>query len=1364
MNIKHLCNTLRIPHFTLAVAASILTAAQGTSRAEDTWTQMADMPTPRGGLTAQIVEGKIYAIGGEQSHSVRLATNETFDPATNTWEAKAAMPTERTGPASAVVGGKIYVFGGGIETGIDLTTATVEAYDPVTDTWEAKRDMPTARSGASTFVRDGKIYVMAGWVGGGIHAQVVEIYDPATDTWEDLGVAPTSAYGFYGACYVNGKFYQVGGNSPWPVYSGRSDTNVYDPAANTWERKAAMPFKKQFLSAAALNETIYAMGGSAQGTAGSEMQIYNTSTNAWTEGLPLPTARSGLATISLDGKIYAIGGYSGNTIFNSEQGTVYGTVEVFTPAEFDAQDADGDGMADTYEEANGLAVNMNDADEDRDGDGISNIDEFNANPQTMAGKADTDDDTLSDKMESNTGIYVSPTDTGTNPVISDTDNDGLADNVEIDLGTNPVNSDTDGDGFKDGTEVVIGFSPLDAASRPANPTLHFDLLGNDLTDPENDGDPEFDDGYAALFDASEEADFGGGESAFNVFDNQVGGSNDKWCCGSDAFPSEPLWVQATFDDAIVLSHFTIASADDAPGRDPTVWEIQGSNDGQNFTTIFRQDNVGETVWSDRRQVAEFRAGDHYSQPAAYSTIRFVCFETNLVGGPAAVFQIAELEFFGKADDGPDLIPIHALELEAEGIELGQNDDFFVSGFSYSSFFSTAFGTPNPGVSEMAGAIYKGNLRTGDGALLVQPTGKPVGGLSYDARTNYLYAATGHSDSFLSGAYREGGVVVYDASTGALIAEIGFGDNKIVNDLLVTEDGVYCTDSHNPHLFKIVLEEGGKLPSPPVFESIPMPNFEMANVSDADGNVIDIDLNANGIVKSVNGNQLIVVNVSTGILHLIDPDNGSNVPITIQGEETIFPNGDGLYRDGHTLYICRNFPNKIAVVQLSDDSTQGTFVRNLESPDLDVPTSIIGDGDSIYAINTNFNELMFGDRSKVQTEVVKLSKSGTDWPNLIPLNVAGFEAEGITLGYDHDFFVSAFSYSSFFLGAPQPSLQSGAIYKGNLRTGEGSLLVQPTGTPIGGLSHDPRTDYLYVAKGTPQGGVLVYQGATGALIADITFTIGADYKVINDVLVTETGVYCTDSASPFLYKILVGEGGTLPAEPVVAELEMTGFVMNPDPTEFNANGLVSSADGKQLIVINISTGVLYFVDAETGATAPISISGKSQRFVNGDGLYLDGHTLYICQNFSNKIAVVQLSEDLTEGTFERNLVSLNIDVPTTILGYGDSIYAINTHFGEITAGNAANVQTEVVRLSTAPAPWIQASTVVLDSADWIDVGFESEASTATSDFVLQATETLPGPWSVVDAQLVETPDGGYSFRVPRNLESRQTFYRIWVTAK
>ena len=55
------------------------------------------------------------------------------------------------------------------------------------------------------------------------------------------------------------------------------------------------------------------------------------------------------------------------------------------------------------------------------------------------------------------------------------------------------------------------------------------LLGGDLTDPEDDGDPEADKGYNAIFSANDEAGFGGGESAFNVFDNQLGPGNAKWC-------------------------------------------------------------------------------------------------------------------------------------------------------------------------------------------------------------------------------------------------------------------------------------------------------------------------------------------------------------------------------------------------------------------------------------------------------------------------------------------------------------------------------------------------------------------------------------------------------------------------------------------------------------------------------------------------------------------------------------------------------------------------------------------------------------------------------------------------------------------
>lgn len=80
---------------------------------------------------------------------------------------------------------------------------------------------------------------------------------------------------------------------------------------------------------------------------------------------------------------------------------------------------------------------------------------------------------------------------------------------------------------------------------------------------------------------------------------------------------------------------------------------------------------------------------------------------------------------------PDLIPI-AAGMEPEGIEMGRDTDFFVGGNSWSGNLTSA------------GAIYKGNLLTGKGHILVPPTGKPLSGLSYDVRTDYLYAATGFS--------------------------------------------------------------------------------------------------------------------------------------------------------------------------------------------------------------------------------------------------------------------------------------------------------------------------------------------------------------------------------------------------------------------------------------------------------------------------------------------------------------------------------------------------------------------------------------------------------------------------------------------
>ncbi len=309
--------------------------------------------------------------------------------------------------------------------------------------------------------------------------------------------------------------------------------------------------------------------------------------------------------------------------------------------------------------------------------------------------------------------------------------------------------------------------------------------------------------------------------------------------------------------------------------------------------------------------------------------------------------------------------------EAEGIELGKEDEFFLGGMSFSSVFGPAFfGIPHE-MSEFAGAIYKGNLRTGEGAILVLPTGKPVSGLSYDPRTDYLYAATGFVD-LVNGNFTDQGVIVYDASSGDLIMVIGFGDGILINDVLVTRTAVYFTDSFNPDLYKLPLEKGGRLPSTPEVESIFMDGFEMV-----DG------INANGLVGDFDGKQLVIVNISTGVLYRVDTASGEASPLEIEGAEQLFVNGDGLYLDGRTLYIVQNFSNKIAVVQLSGDLSGGEFIRNIpgegEFNPLDIPTTVIGFGNSLYVINTNFFDLIEGNPAEVQADVVRLRKFKNAFP-------------------------------------------------------------------------------------------------------------------------------------------------------------------------------------------------------------------------------------------------------------------------------------------------------------------------------------------------------------------------------------------------
>ncbi|HET6597637.1 MAG TPA: hypothetical protein VFG81_18575 [Anaerolineales bacterium] len=280
-----------------------------------------------------------------------------------------------------------------------------------------------------------------------------------------------------------------------------------------------------------------------------------------------------------------------------------------------------------------------------------------------------------------------------------------------------------------------------------------------------------------------------------------------------------------------------------------------------------------------------------------------------------------------------------------------------------------------------------------------------------------------------------------------------------------------------------------------------------------------------------------------------------------------------------------------------------------------------------------------------------------FPDVIPLP-DGLQPEGIATGKGTTFYVG--------------SIPTGAVYRGDLRTGKGDVLVPPQeGRAAIGLKYDERTNLLFVAGG-PTGFAYIYNGKTGENVDEIQLTTGAAF--INDVVITRDAAYFTNSQQPVIYRVPLRNNGKLPANPSVEELPLIGdYVFTAGA--FNANGIAATPNGDTLIIVNSVDGLLYNVDPDTGEASLIDLGGET--VVNGDGILLQGKTLYVVQNQFNQIAVVDLNSDFTEGTIVDTITDSDFRVPTTIARFGNSLYAVNARFG---TEPTPNTEYEVVRVS------------------------------------------------------------------------------------
>jgi sugar lactone lactonase YvrE len=273
---------------------------------------------------------------------------------------------------------------------------------------------------------------------------------------------------------------------------------------------------------------------------------------------------------------------------------------------------------------------------------------------------------------------------------------------------------------------------------------------------------------------------------------------------------------------------------------------------------------------------------------------------------AAAFVIAAV---AVADKGPEQIALPD-GYAPEGIAAGKGRSVYVG-------------------SIPTGRVLEIDTKTGASreAVPARPDRAAIG-LKYDKREGRLFVSGGPF----------GKAFVYDESSGTEVAAFQLteaGQPTFINDVVLTRDTAYFTDSRQPVIYAVDRDLSG-------FTPIELTGFPMTPGV----------INLNGIEAASNGRVLLAIQSSTGTLWRIDPGTGSHVAVDLGGE--MLTNGDGLLLIGpRTLLVVQNRSNRIAVVELDKDFDSGRVVDRIRHPDFDVPTTVARQRGSLYLPNARF---------------------------------------------------------------------------------------------------------------------------------------------------------------------------------------------------------------------------------------------------------------------------------------------------------------------------------------------------------------------------------------------------------------------------
>ena len=290
-----------------------------------------------------------------------------------------------------------------------------------------------------------------------------------------------------------------------------------------------------------------------------------------------------------------------------------------------------------------------------------------------------------------------------------------------------------------------------------------------------------------------------------------------------------------------------------------------------------------------------------------SAVRAAVLMGTVLGVAAATVVPAAAEQPGPPDD----VIVLPGATSAEGIALGRGSTFYAGDLN-------------------AGDVFRGDLRRGTAERFIDaPSGRRAVGMDTDLRHGLLFVAGGPT----------GQAYVYDTRTGDTVAtyQLGGTTGSFVNDVTVTRDGAWFTDSLNARLYLVPLDRRGTLGE---VRTLPLtgPAAELSG-----------EFNLNGIAAARHGRVLVVGHSANAALYTVDPRTGASA--RIEGVEV--PNADGvIVQDGHA-WVVQNRLDQIARVDLARDLRSGVVEEVITDEDFQVPSTAIRYRGRLAAVNAQF---------------------------------------------------------------------------------------------------------------------------------------------------------------------------------------------------------------------------------------------------------------------------------------------------------------------------------------------------------------------------------------------------------------------------